>query len=603
VTTSVDAANRVTSVSGVKPGEATKTYAASFTYTPHGAVASMQLGNNLWEHATFNSRLQPVQIGLGTSAADASTLRLNYNYGTTTNNNGNVVAQTITIPGGPTLTQSYAYDSLNRVQSATENGSASWQQRFIYDRYGNRNFDVAQTTIPLPLVNPTINPATNRISAGQGYTYDAAGNVTGEPSGSTYAYDAENRQVSYNGGQATYGYDGDGRRVKKVAGSVTTLFIYNVQGQMVAEYAMNAPPSSTSGGTSYLTADTLGSPRVVTDAVGNVKARHDYLPFGEELQAGVGGRTTAQGYSQPDGVRQGFTGYEKDGETGLNFARARYYSSPMGRFTSTDPIYFEPWKIRDPQGWNLYSYVRNNPLKYIDPLGLWKEIGCSSGRGTCYEAEEGDRDFSGLANLTGYSIDQLGNFFSGSGIEVGGVFDVSGLGLDNRAITTYNPDEFLVSNRGFVTRRSMFWGIGPETTVGTGTVFQGGSRAGGGLLSRLWSRLIGGSRGATFAGGVTLEAMEAAAADSGSTIAVVTKLAQAPRVGQQLYAWEEGSASIANQAIQHGQVYSARIPKALIETLRTAGLVEDQIILMNGVQHKALYFRPEASEFVVRFFQ
>ncbi len=148
VTTSVDAANRVSSVSGVKPGEATKTYAASFTYAPHGAVASMQLGNNLWEHTTFNSRLQPEQIGLGTSAADASTLRLNYAYGTT-DNNGNVMAQTITAPGLAPLTQSYTYDALNRVQSATENGGASWQQRFIYDRYGNRNFDVAQTSIPL----------------------------------------------------------------------------------------------------------------------------------------------------------------------------------------------------------------------------------------------------------------------------------------------------------------------------------------------------------------------------------------------------------------------------------------------------------------------
>ena len=185
VTASVDAANRVTSVSGVKPGEAAKTYAASFTYAPHGAVASMQLGNNLWEHATFNSRLQPEQIGLGTSAADASKLRLNYNYGTTTtNNNGNVASQTITVPGLAPLTQSYTYDALNRLEVAQEQGGASWRQRFIYDRYGNRNFDVAQTTIPLPLVNPTINPATNRL---QGYGFDAVGNVTGEPTGSTFA--------------------------------------------------------------------------------------------------------------------------------------------------------------------------------------------------------------------------------------------------------------------------------------------------------------------------------------------------------------------------------------------------------------------------------
>jgi RHS repeat-associated protein len=61
------------------------------------------------------------------------------------------------------------------------------------------------------------------------------------------------------------------------------------------------------------------------------------LPFGEELFAGVGGRTTAQGYSQPDGVRMKFTGKERDTETGLDYFGARYYSSTQGRFTSVDP--------------------------------------------------------------------------------------------------------------------------------------------------------------------------------------------------------------------------------------------------------------------------
>ena len=65
--------------------------------------------------------------------------------------------------------------------------------------------------------------------------------------------------------------------------------------------------------------------------------RHDYLPFGEELFAGTGGRTTAQGYTG-DSVRQHFTGYEADGETGLNFAEARYQSPAQGGFTSVDPL-------------------------------------------------------------------------------------------------------------------------------------------------------------------------------------------------------------------------------------------------------------------------
>jgi hypothetical protein len=64
----------------------------------------------------------------------------------------------------------------------------------------------------------------------------------------------------------------------------------------------------------WLVADQLGTPRMVFDKTGalvKVK-RHDYLPFGEELFAGTGGRTTAQGYSATDGVRQKFTDKERD---------------------------------------------------------------------------------------------------------------------------------------------------------------------------------------------------------------------------------------------------------------------------------------------------
>lgn len=199
------------------------------------------------------------------------------------------------------------------------------------------------------------------------YTYDAAGNLTKDSNGHTYAYDAENRQVSYDNGLATYSYDGDGRRVKKVTGIVTTIFVYNAMGQLVAEYSTSTPEGS--GGTSYLTSDALGTPRVITGANGAVKARHDYLAFGEELQAGVGGRTTNQGYSS-DNVSQKFTGKIRDGETGLDYFGARYFSSAQGRFTSTDPIYFQKTMLIDPQRFNLYSYVLNNPLKLVDPSGM-----------------------------------------------------------------------------------------------------------------------------------------------------------------------------------------------------------------------------------------
>jgi RHS repeat-associated protein len=98
-----------------------------------------------------------------------------------------------------------------------------------------------------------------------------------------------------------------------------------------------------------------------------VKARHDYLPFGEEIGL-VGGRAEAQGYVV-DTVKQKFTQCERDSETGLDYAQARYYASAMGRFTSVDPIQINKDRMLDPQAINLFAYARNNPLLYVGPSG------------------------------------------------------------------------------------------------------------------------------------------------------------------------------------------------------------------------------------------
>jgi hypothetical protein len=81
--------------------------AKNFTYTSAGAVSAMRLGNGRWENTTFNSRSQPVQIGLGTSATDQGLLKLNYDYGST-DNNGNVKSQIIN-------TGSVSFPSMSQV--------------------------------------------------------------------------------------------------------------------------------------------------------------------------------------------------------------------------------------------------------------------------------------------------------------------------------------------------------------------------------------------------------------------------------------------------------------------------------------------------------
>lgn len=143
----------------------------------------------------------------------------------------------------------------------------------------------------------------------------------------------------------------------------------------------------------WLLTDQLGTPRMVFDQSGslaNVK-RHDYLPFGEELIATQGLRTVTIGYGG-DGVRQQFSRQERDSETGLDYFNARYYLSTQGRFTSVDPDNYQARLIpTDPQSWNGYSYVNNNPLLRIDPSGkgdLWEKIkNALMGRCICTNAE------------------------------------------------------------------------------------------------------------------------------------------------------------------------------------------------------------------------
>jgi RHS repeat-associated protein len=145
-------------------------------------------------------------------------------------------------------------------------------------------------------------------------------------------------------------------------------------------------------GVEWLVTDQLGTPRIILDLSGSLAnvSRHDYLPFGEELFAGVAGRSTSQGYPSGanaiDGARQKFTLKERDNETELDYFVARYYSSTQGRFTSPDEFSGGPFElfvrtgdskkqalpyaeIVEPQSLNKYSYVYNNPCRYVDPDG------------------------------------------------------------------------------------------------------------------------------------------------------------------------------------------------------------------------------------------
>ncbi len=112
--------------------------------------------------------------------------------------------------------------------------------------------------------------------------------------------------------------------------------------------------------------------------MGQVLSRRDFLPFGEEIFPDANNlRTNAALKYNADGVRQKFTGYQKDDESGLDFAEARMYENRHGRFTAVDPL-LASGKSASPQTFNRYVYVLNNPLAYTDPNGL--QAGTASGK-------------------------------------------------------------------------------------------------------------------------------------------------------------------------------------------------------------------------------
>jgi RHS repeat-associated protein len=423
---SYDNAGRLSTFSGTLGDGVNRTYATVAQYSAAGlkeresyGTAANGMTTPLYLKLHYNRRLQMVDLRLGSVNDEWNNDRgtLVFYYGTNaiansnpflddTDNNGNVRRHMNYVPtptGGEVIPQldDYTYDSLNRISSLTEwqrNESLIWTpnvvtQNFSYDRYGNRW--VTSATGGVSSYQPTYNTSNNRIN---GLGYDPVGNITSDPAtGGTMIYDGENRMLmATNGGGAVYTYDGEGKRVKRMlAGGQEWWYVYGIGGELLAEYLSTAPTTvkkeygyrsgqllvvwdtdkSGDERLKWLVTDHLGSTRMEADKSGSLAGmrRHDYAPFGEELYAGIRRNGSGQGqygYEPPQSsVRLRFGSKERDIETGLDYFGARYYASVQGRFTSADPIALSSERLLDPQGINLYSYARNNPLNIIDPDG------------------------------------------------------------------------------------------------------------------------------------------------------------------------------------------------------------------------------------------
>ncbi len=327
--------------------------AQGFEYHPGGGLAKALYGNGTQTLRTYTSGGLLKTLQHGTPAVPGELLDLEYQYLEGLANNGRIAR--IDDRNDPTRSLAFTYDSFQRIESAQTDGP-HWGLNWSYDRYGNR---LAQTLAKgsAPQVSLGVDPTTNRVD---GWLYDEAGNVL-DDGRHAYARDAQNHITAVDGSAAVYRYGPGGERVTRIQGGETTHYFFG-RGEYVAGLGWSKlyvhhrgeKLAEFSGGTTrFFHADHRRTPVRRTALDGSLTGSWDLLPFGESLQP-----------ESEDGHR--FTGHLRDGETGNDYAGARYYAGTAGRWLSSDPVI---GRISNPQRLNRFSYVLNDPVNYVDPDG------------------------------------------------------------------------------------------------------------------------------------------------------------------------------------------------------------------------------------------
>jgi RHS repeat-associated protein len=274
----------------------------------------------------------------------------------------------------------YEYDALDRLHKVKRDGADA--AVYEYDNNGNR----LSVTTPSGTVIASYDERDRLTAYGSvTYTYTLNGaRKTRAATGSTttYSYDEKGRTIQVtlgNGQNIQYLFDVFGHRVgKRVNGSLTKSWVYNPNGQLIAELDANGIvttrfiygsranipelvvryESFNDWKTYRLLADQLGSPHLLVNVadVTDQPYRASYDEFGVVTGTGL------------DLIPFGFAGGLYDPQTSLVRFGARDYDPEVGRWLSNDPILFDGGQA------NLYAYVGNDPVNRIDPIGLYTEV-------------------------------------------------------------------------------------------------------------------------------------------------------------------------------------------------------------------------------------
>jgi RHS repeat-associated protein len=279
-------------------------------------------------------------------------------------------------------TDTYRYDRLNRLVSGTvrDGNNVQRTESYTYDRYGNLEAITRNGSV----IDLAVDAATNQLrnEGGHPATYDLNGRVLTSSAGVEYTaftYDGLDMvtSVAHGGITTVHVYSASDERIGSITvsapGQPSDWTIRDTDGQVLRRFAKNGSTyrwaedyiyrdgqllaAELPEGRRVFHLDHLGTPRLITNGNGERVAFHSYYPFGFE----------ATDVNQ-DAEKRQFTGHERDNRY-LDYMRARYYNPNWGRFLSVDPVIDFKTNMTNPQGWNRYSYVRNNPVRWTDPTG------------------------------------------------------------------------------------------------------------------------------------------------------------------------------------------------------------------------------------------